>query len=85
MKERLCWFMVFMMVMVGGCATGYTRIEQAPEIPFGEYKAIQVPDLKGSRQIPQEAPPREAHEPATDGGAPHPESPLLAAGSGERI
>lgn len=54
MKEKLCWFMVFMVVIVGGCATGYTRIEQAPEIPFGEYQAIQVPDLKGSRQVPHE-------------------------------
>lgn len=50
----MLWFLLIAMPMIAACAMGYTRVTKAPDIPLKSYKVLQVPDLAGSDQVPEE-------------------------------
>ena len=54
MKTRSLWMFMVLAPIIAGCAIGYTRIAKAPDGPLRNYKTLQIPDLAGNDQIPQE-------------------------------
>ena len=54
MKNEKLWVLLTAISLIAGCAIGYTRITKAPEVPLRNYKVVQIPDLTGSDQVPDE-------------------------------
>jgi hypothetical protein len=41
-------------IFAAGCATGYTRVSMVSDDSFGAYQAVEVPDLRIGRKVPDE-------------------------------
>jgi hypothetical protein len=54
MRNKILWLLLIAMPMIAACAVGYTRVTKAPDTPLRKYKILEVPDLTGSDQIPEE-------------------------------
>jgi len=54
MRNGLLLILVGLVAVLNGCATGYARVAKAPEAAFGKYQILELPDLAGGGQVPQE-------------------------------
>jgi len=54
MRRSLLLFVAGVLFVLSGCASGYTRVSKVPEGNLGKYLAVEVPDLVGSAEVPEE-------------------------------
>ena len=53
MSRKPAW-LLFCVVLLSGCAVGYTHVMKSPETRLGAYQFLAIPDLVGSSQVPDE-------------------------------